>query len=281
MGGRVGAAAGPSAFRKAFDRLRGRDGVQEALVEVRTVEGLGADVESNLRQAALSITAGHRASAQASGPSATQASVDGLTVVVGGGNDHSYAQLVGVREYLLSVKPGARLGCVNIDAHFDVRKPAPLITSGSPFYLALENGVVLAQDFVEFGIQRHCNGPDLWQYIESKPGLEVVPFEALRHGKAAEALRHNLTRLAARCQGIVISLDLDAAAACFAPGVSAPQAEGFSSSDLIEMAEVAGSFAEVCSLGIFELNPLHDIDGRTALLAATVAYHFMSARLAR
>jgi formiminoglutamase len=78
---------------------------------------------------------------------------------------------------------------------------------------------------------------------------------------------------------IVVSLDLDAASLAFAPGVSAPQAEGFSSNDIIEMMEEAGRQEKVQSLGIFELCPPHDIDEHTARLAATAAWHFVEAKL--
>ena len=72
---------------------------------------------------------------------------------------------------------------------------------------------------------------------------------------------------------------MDAAASAFAPGVSAPQAEGFTASEMIEMMEIAGSEKKVVSLGIFELNPEHDLEDITARLAATVAYHFVEAAL--
>ncbi|MGZ3688347.1 MAG: arginase family protein, partial [Bdellovibrionota bacterium] len=70
-------------------------------------------------------------------------------------------------------------------------------------------------------------------------------------------------------------LDLDAAAEAVAPGVSAPQPEGFSGGEILEMCELAGAAKKVVSLGIFELNPSHDRDDQTARLAAASAYHFL------
>jgi formimidoylglutamase len=258
VGGRVGAAGGPPAIRAVLARMRGRDPVHQSL-------GFDADAPvapSPCHEAAARcIAEAHRATA--------------LSVVVGGGNDHSYSQLLGLRE------AGARrLGCINIDAHFDVREPNPHFTSGSPFYVAIERQVLDPRRFVEFGIQRHCNGPELWDYVESRQ-IRVVPFEELRHGRAARAFRAELARLARRCDQIVVSLDLDAAAAAYAPGVSAPQAEGFSATDVLEMAAIAGRHPKVASLGIFELNPEHDVDQRTARLAATAIWHFVGEALLR
>lgn len=201
-----------------------------------------------------------------------------LTVVVGGGHDHGYSHLLGLAKAQKKAKP--RLGCINIDAHLDVRKPSPVITSGSPFYLALESGVIEPRRFVEFGIQNHCNAPDLWKYIESKK-VKVVPFASLRGGCAVDAFARELKRLSASCDSIVISLDLDAITAAEAPGVSAPQAQGFTAAEIIEMMEIAGKSPRVRSLGIFELNPVHDRDDQTVRLAATAAYYFVASALRR
>jgi formimidoylglutamase len=266
VGGRVGAAGGPSAFRRAFARLKGVEGVREALALETEAAALGTDVAANHRHAADVIRDAHRAHS--------------LSVVVGGGHDHGYSHLLGILEALSKRGKGKpRLGCINIDPHFDVRKPEPEITSGSPYYLAIENGVIRPADLIEFGVQRHCNAPELWKYVERRK-IPVVPFEKLRHGRAAAAFAKSLRQLAARCDAVVISLDLDAVAEAHAPGVSAPQAEGFDPTDVLEMMELAGREKSVASLGIFELNPEHDIGEMTARLGATAAWHFVGGRLA-
>lgn len=263
--GRVGAAGGPAAFDRVFKRLKGRDGVHESLTVRVEAAPLGRDVAQNHRVAADAVREAHLKT--------------GLSVVMGGGHDHGYSHLLGIREALQAqASKKLRLGCINLDAHLDVRKPEPLITSGSPFYLALEEGVLDPKRFIEFGIQRHCNGSELWRYVESKR-VRVVPMEELRHGRAPEVFKKSLRKLATQCDAVVISLDLDSAAAAFAPGVSAPQAEGFSGSEVVEMMEIAGAEKRVVSLGIFELNPEHDRDDQTARLAATSAYHFIASRI--
>ena len=259
VGGRIGAARGPLAFRQALSRLRH---IQASLVLDQDVLNLGKNVAQNHRLAADAVRNVHAGEAP-------------LSVVVGGGHDHGYSHLLGLREALLQSHPTVRLGCINIDAHLDVRKPSPLITSGSPFYLALENGVIQGEDFVEFGIQDQSNTPELFEYARSRKAT-IVDFRDLRHGKAIQIFNECLKRLSARCDAVAISLDLDAAASAYAPGVSAPQAEGFTPTDLFEMMEIAGGDPKVHSLGIFELNPEHDIDQRTALLGATAAYQFIA-----
>jgi formimidoylglutamase len=271
VGGRIGAARGPESFRKVFKKLRGRQPIQERLIDLGDVPGLDADISANHEKAARLVREAHRRAHR--------------SLVVGGSHDHGFSQLQGVSRWLSetgqapnttpsSERAAPRLGCINIDAHLDVRKPSPTITSGSPFFLALESGILAPSLFVEFGIQSHCNGPELWTYAETK-GLRIIPFEETRWGKSVSLFADELKRLADSCDAIVLSLDLDSAAQAFAPGVSAPQAEGFTSSELVAMAELAARNPKVVSLGIFELNPEHDVDSRTARLAATVAYHWL------
>src|SRR5262249_53434258 len=128
---------------------------------------------------------------------------------------------------------------------------------------------------VELGIQPQCNSRELWDYVKHK-GVEVIPFEALRQGRAAAEFRAALDRLSSVGDAVAISFDLDSVASAFAPGTSPPQSEGFTPSEAFEMLELAGSNRKVVSLGIFELNPEHDVDDRTARLAATAAYRFVA-----
>ncbi|MGK5081979.1 formimidoylglutamase [Bdellovibrionota bacterium FG-1] len=264
VGGRIGSAQGPQAVRKILARMIGKAGLADRIWDAGDVQGLSSDVAANHRLAADQIRDLHR-------------SVPGtVSVVIGGGHDHSFSQLLGISEGMRRTKGAQRklrLGCINIDPHLDVRKPAPIPTSGSPFYLAIESGVLDPSRLIEFGIQAHCNGPALWAYAQKKK-IKIIPFEKLRTNAVA-IFKKQLTQLCACCDVVVVSLDLDSAAEAFAPGVSAPQTEGFSSSELLDMVEISARTAKVASLGIFELNPVHDIADRTARLAATLAWHFL------
>ncbi len=224
------------------------------------VSPLGSDVEKNHEIATRAV---------ANALSEVQA-----LVVVGGGHDHGYPHLRGALEVLRARKKNARLGCINIDAHLDVRKPSPLITSGSPFYLALESETLRGTDLVEFGAQNPCNAPELWDYVKKKKA-KVIEWESLRGKNKVALFAKALSELSKRVDAVVISLDLDAIAHAYAPGVSAPQPEGFTPEEVFTMLRIAAKNSKVYSLGIFELNPAHDIDFKTAKVAAQSAYHFI------
>jgi len=261
VGGRVGACHGPRAFSLVFNRLRGRCPVHEQKAFSAAVSPIGSDVFENYRHAADAIRDAQR--------------LHPVSLVIGGGHDHAYSHLLGLSEALGGK---VKLGCINIDAHLDVRAPAPLPGSGSPFYLAIESGVLDPERLIEFGVQSHCNGPELWAYVERKK-VQVVPWNDLRFADRVKQFESKLAELAARVDAVVISLDLDALAQAYCPGVSAPQAEGFSSSEIIRMMEIAGTHSKVISLGIFELSPEHDVQEATARVAATAAFHFLESKL--
>jgi formiminoglutamase len=260
VGGRVGTDQGPRAFERVFSKLKGRRDLH-GLMEVRkVVSGFNGTIETHHRQASDAVSEAHQAT--------------GLSVMVGGGHDHGFSHLRGLKE----AQPG-RWGCINLDAHLDVRKPDPVITSGSPFFLAIELGVVEPTDLVEFGIQSHCNSSALWEYARLRK-IPIVGWSELRKpGAAAQRFKAELDALGKRVDWIAISLDLDALSQAHCPGVSAPQAEGFDPREVIEMLEVAASHPKVRSLGVFELNPVHDSGESTARVAATSAYHFVDAAL--
>lgn len=264
VGGRIGAASGPDSFRKSFKKLKSKNSVHTLCADLGNLSGISENISQNHRLAADWIRDSH--------------SKHGISVVVGGGHDHGYSHLWGIKDSL--PKKNARVGCINIDAHLDVRKPEPVITSGSPFFLAIETGVIEPKNLIEFGIQSHCNGPELWEYV-GKKRVPVIPMEKLRRGKAVAAFELALKGLQLRCDAVVISFDLDAVCEAASPGVSAPQSEGFQASEIIEMMEIAGNQKKVVSLGIFELNPLFDFDEKTARLAATSAYHFLGRAIER
>src|SRR5215469_9713755 len=99
VGGRIGAARGPQAFRQIFSRMKGRAPLAQSCVDEGNVK-IGASIEEN-----------HEAAAQA----ITKAQLEtGLSVVVGGSHDHGYSHLLGVARSLGFPDQKIKLGCINI-----------------------------------------------------------------------------------------------------------------------------------------------------------------------
>jgi len=265
VGGRLGAAQGPRSFRDQWAKLSGALELRQCCNDHGDLHQLTGTIEQHHQQTIDALT--------------SKLSIQETSVVIGGGHDHGFTHLAALKDLATrEYGKSARIGCINIDAHLDVRKPNPHITSGSPFYLSIENKTVLPKDFVEFGIQRQSNSETLWDYAKLRK-LRVHLYSSFRKGKALQTFQKELKKLCKNTDAVVISLDLDAIASAFAPGVSAPQSEGFSPQEIFEMMEMSSAQKKVISLGVFELNPFHDIDHRTAKLAANAVYHFIERRI--
>ena len=266
VNGRLGAALGPEKFFEYFRKLNGKMPLLPGSFSETQVK-MGPDLEANY----------HRAI------EATEDQVRALTfrtdllIVIGGGHDYAYPWIRGV---VSALNKKNRIGCINIDAHFDLRPHEPVMTSGSPFRRLIEEKWLDPKNLIEFGIQNHCNHESLWTYADSKK-IKTVPFETLRNGKAVPEFKRCLQALKKKVDCILISVDLDALSLAYAPGVSAPQAEGFSASELFQMLELAGAEPKVFSTGFFELAPPLDVQDHTSRLAAKAAYQFIYSKSKR
>ncbi|MBI2605832.1 MAG: arginase family protein [Deltaproteobacteria bacterium] len=262
VGGRLGANRGPAAARRALSQfMLGMDG---AVGRVRL--GRGFDVAPG-----LSIEEAHQALREA----VADALRSGVApLVLGGGHDYGYPHVAGAFDAL-----GAKIALINVDAHLDVRPPeGGLITSGSPFFLALESGVVRPRNFVEFGIQEHCNDAGFGEYIRKKRAKVVMLNEArAARGGAVAYFERLVAGFIRKKMRVVVSFDVDSVQMAHAPGVSAPQADGFTASEFLGMAAVCGEYRGVATIGFFELAPALDLGGMTARLVATAMHRYLSA----
>lgn len=261
--GRLGAKAGPIAFLEVFQKINGKNRLQEKMVRSEMVT-MGSNLEENYQKSISAVRSD---------------AISSMVVGVGGGHDYAYPWIVGLHQ--AAIKRGQKkpkIGCINFDAHFDLRSFEPKMTSGSPFRRLIEEGYLEGKNLVEFGIQEHCNSPDLWEYAK-KNKVKTIPFQDLRNGKAVSAFRRSLAALKKNCDFIAVSLDLDALSVAFCPGVSAPQGEGFTAGEIYQMLEIAGSDKKVTSLGVFELSPPLDFQNQTSRVAAQATWHFLNAKL--
>lgn len=266
-GGRVGARHGPAAFRDALARYGAAepDGWNWPCVfdagDVDPVPWDGsAGGDSSAAREALEQT--HSRVTQA-----VQALVGlGLLPVgIGGGHDLTFAFVRGVDQARCVGRrgrkgsspgggPGGGLVGMYCDAHLDVRAEAG---SGMAFRALVERCGVRAL---------HVHG--LNPMVNSAAHLEW--FRA--HGGTCDAFGPEGPWPEGE---LFVSLDLDVVDQAFAPGVSAPNPQGWTPGEATAWARAAGANPGVVCFDIMELNPLVDEGGRTARLAAHVFLAFL------
>lgn len=257
--GRVGAAAGPAAFRAAlagfgtnFD-ARGERSLKLPLFDAGDIDVVPGG-EAELAETHARVEAAARELHEL-----------GLVVVaVGGGHDLSLPTITALSKHL-----GAALGGINLDAHLDVRER---VGSGMPFRRLIEGGYLESRRFIELGLNRFANEQGDWQWLKAQGADMVLVDDVLRDGVRAG---ERLERALAGGSGF-LSIDLDGIDGAFAPGVSAKNPLGLRVEHAAELAETAGRRPEIQHFDLMELCPPHDVDGRTARVAAYLFLCFVA-----
>lgn len=243
-GGRVGAAQGPAALRGALSSLAIHD--DRPRYDAGTITTRGTDLESAQQAVtdtvAQLVTAGH------------------TVVCLGGGHETAWATHRGLH----AATDGRSCAIINLDAHFDLRE-ASRATSGTPFLqIAGLRGADF--DYHVLGISRPNNTAVLFETAASL-GVHTVTDEELLE-LSASAAGELVTRAAAHADVVHLSIDLDGLPAAVAPGVSAPAGLGVPLTHYRAMARAAAASGKLALVDVVELNPLFDVDARTARVAA-------------
>lgn len=264
VGGRLGAGHGPAAIRQTLSQFM--LGMTGALGKLDIYEGFDVAVEETIEKTHQNVR------------SAVSHSLSSgrLPIVLGGGHDFGFPHVAGVHDFF-NAKNQSKLALINVDAHLDVRPPNEQgITSGSPFYLMLESKMVSPQRFHEFGIQEHCNDESYYRYVAERK-VNVHMLDDLRAAKGGSMERFRKILKSLKNVKTVVSFDVDAVQMAFAPGVSAPQADGFTPAEFLAMASLCGESPNVVSIGFFEAAPSLDEGQKTVRLIATAIHRFLSA----
>jgi len=261
VGGRMGASSGPKVIKAGIEKfMMGIDGAIENVCLDR-----GFDIEPG-----ATIEEGHTALRVAVAKCVRQ---NAIPVVLGGGHDYGFPHLAGVADAIK--RP---IAVINVDAHLDVQPPEENgITSGSPFYLALETGAVRPGNFVEFGIQEYCNDMKFRDYLKNKKVKIITLDEARRStGGITAAFKKLISEFTKRKFRIVVNFDIDSIQMCQAPGVSSPSVDGFTAAEIFDMARFCGQSKNVASIGFFEFAPYLDINQQTERLVCTALHCYLS-----
>ncbi|SDT15725.1 formimidoylglutamase [Pseudomonas oryzae] len=255
--GRVGAASAPAAIRKMLANLAWhRRGPTYDAGDICCADG---DLDGAQQRLGASVGellgAGH------------------LPVVLGGGHEVAYGSWQGVAAHLANrLGRAPRLAIVNFDAHFDLRDPAHVHSSGTPFAQIAEACAARGWPFryACLGVSRAANTRALFQRASELGVLVREDFE-IRESTLA-SIGAELDAFIAECDAVYLTIDLDVLPAWEGPGVSAPAAHGVPLALLEPLIERLAASGKLLLAELAELNPEHDIDHRTARVAARLIH---------
>ncbi|HYC71386.1 MAG TPA: formimidoylglutamase [Opitutaceae bacterium] len=242
-GGRPGAAGGPAAFRAALARYGAAEPARGSLPRVYDA----GDVEPGrtLEETHARVTAATSALLEA-----------GLfPVAIGGGHDLTFPFVRAVANRF------PRPTGLYFDAHLDVRET---VGSGMPFRRLVEDCGVPALHL--HGFRPLVNTREHFTWFKAHGGRIHPDGPRVALPKA----RH-----------LFVSFDLDVLDAAHAPGVSAVNPVGWSPREAEGWVRACGASRSVRCFDLMELNPSHDVDGRTARAAAHLFLAFLEGFAAR
>ncbi|MDN7132333.1 formimidoylglutamase [Halomonas sp. MC140] len=255
--GRVGAAEGPAALRRALAPLAWHR--QELAYDAGDVRCEG-DAMEEAQQALADRLApllgeGH------------------LPIVLGGGHEVAYASWLGLAQHLAaSGEASPRVGIVNLDAHFDLRDPQYGRSSGTPFSQIAddcrERGWTFS--YACLGVSRAANTRALFNRADEL-GVMVRDDREITASHLTD-IEQDLADFISDCDHLYLTIDLDVLPAAEAPGVSAPAARGVPLSLIEPLIECIRDGGKLRLVDLAELNPGLDIDGRTARAAARLVH---------
>ncbi|OHX21649.1 formimidoylglutamase [Chromobacterium sphagni] len=249
--GRVGAAGGPRALRKALANLAWHPTLP--LYDAGDVVCDAGNLDAAQRKLALKVQqvveAGH------------------LPLVLGGGHETAYGHWLG----LADSHPGKRIGIVNFDAHFDLRH-ADEATSGTPFAQIAADCAARGQHFryLCLGVAETANTQALFDNARAL-GAEWRLDTEMTGWQLAD-IRGQLAEFLDSVDAVYLTIDLDVLPAAQMPAVSAPAGYGV---DIAVIETLVGRLAKSGKLigaDLVEFNPEYDIDSHGAKAAARLAW---------
>jgi formiminoglutamase len=252
--GRPGAKTGPKAIRNALARLAWHDAGE--LLDAGDIPCTGKDLQTAQTVFTHRITRVLKAG--------------GFPIGMGGGHEIAFAHYLGIRDFI----GDKRLGLINFDAHFDMRIPVNgQSNSGTSFYQIARHCVERQWpfDYLCMGIQKLNTTAELFQ-TATQYQVRWIEASDIRMDHA-RTLKRRLDQFLETVEHVYVSFCLDIFNASIAPGVSAVNPLGLFPDIVLLLLHHIFASRKVISMDIAELNPLYDIDDRTAKLAAAIIFH--------
>lgn len=202
--------------------------------------------------------------------------IDAGCRVISLGGDHSVA-LPLLRAHASKYGP---LAVVHFDAHpdtWDEEFPGRKYSHGTPFRRAIEEGLIETSAYLQIGIRGPT--PDAHDYADAlNLGAQMITLE--------DALTMGPENVIAKIHEVIgnrpvyLSFDIDVVDPAFAPGTGTPEVGGFSSVQILKLVRgMKGLNLVGCDL--VEVSPPFDSQGITAILAANLAFEFLSLMASR
>ncbi|MBK0381268.1 formimidoylglutamase [Mucilaginibacter segetis] len=189
---------------------------------------------------------------------------DIVPVIIGGGQDLTYAQYMGYENL------EQKVDLLVVDSHFDLEGDGSMdsIETSSDAYL---NKIFLHEpnylfNFSNLGYQTYFTSQD------SLRVMDKLYFDAHRLGELAGNIA--ITEPVIR-NANMLSFDMGAIRSSDACGNANAKPNGFYGEEACQICRYAGFNDKLSSIGFYEFNPAYDNNGQTAMLLAQMIWYFI------
>jgi arginase family enzyme len=183
-----------------------------------------------------------------------------VPVIIGGSQDLTYAN------YLAYENIGRVINIASVDSLFDLGHDEHELNSRSWLSRIILHQPNFLFNFTNIGYQT---------YFVDQDSLELMKhlyFDINRLGNVRANLEESEPMIR---NADIVSFDLSSIRAADAPGGKYAGPNGFTGEEACKIARYAGMSDKLSSIGFYEMNPLYDIEGRTAHLVAQMIWHFV------
>lgn len=194
----------------------------------------------------------------------------GATLLTLGG-DHSIS-LPLLRAHAAQYGP---LAVVHFDAHpdtWDSEYPGHKYSHGTPFVRAIEERLIDTDAYVQLGIRGPTGGPDDYADAQSL-GARLITLDEFRTRDLASVLEEIRSTIGDR--PVYVTLDIDCVDPAFAPGTGTPEVGGLTSYEILQLVRGLHPLNAI-GFDLVEVSPPYDHAGITSILAANLAFEFLS-----
>jgi agmatinase len=162
------------------------------------------------------------------------------------------------------------LALVHFDSHNDTSDR--LYDHGTPFRHAILEGLVDTDAYIQIGIRGPGDHENERKYARDLGARVMTIEESFELGvpKILEIVHQMMER-----RKVYVSLDIDAVDPAYAPGTGTPEVGGFTSFQMLQLVRGLRGL-NLVGFDLVEVNPGYDSGDITSILAANLAFEFLS-----
>lgn len=201
-----------------------------------------------------------------------------MPLVLGG--DHSLS-LPTLR--VLAERHGADgYAVLHFDTHADTAAElyGVRISHGTPFRVAVEEGVLRGGQIVQVGLRGTWPGPDEFEWMRTE-GFRWHGMHEIEERGVAVVIAEAVAAVARAAPRAYLTVDIDVLDPAFAPGTGTPEPGGLTTRELLWAVRHAASELDLCATDVVEVCPPYDHADITALAAERVALEILAGTAAR